>query len=587
MADEKTALQNFTAGEIIFAEGSQGELAYVVREGEVDILKGAGAQPVLLRTLQAGEMFGEMSLITTNPRAATALAKTAVVLEVVDRVDFAQMLQRDSGFAMLTMKRLAGMVPEAQARLMSAFKSQLPAAKDGPAGGRGLFGLRRKERDEVAAFEPDFVQIEQQTVPATIRFAGFAICAFLLVAVIWTTLAFTDTTVTGTGKIISTVPNISVQPLDTGIVRRVEVRPGALVKRGQLLATFDPTISEADLQATRSQLVSTEAQVKRLQAELGRSGKMQFSPDHDEQQLQHRLYEARVQQLRSTLAAQDEEARNLETQIVAKRSEARDAERQLVVLRDIARVRETFFKREQDAFMRDGQYHLAYLEAQRAQVQAEQELGAVLNSVVSLQSQVRTKRAQREAFLNDWNAKSSQDLVMAMREQSRLVEQFKKFDRANRLIELTAPIDGVVLSVRTRTPGTIVRAAESFVEIVPTDVPLEIEVDIGSRDVAQLQLGDTVKVKLDALPFVKYGSLDGRLRLISEDAFDKTLNGQPGPVFRARVSIEKSNLVLTPKNFRLLPGMSVSADVKVGTRKLITYFTYPILRSGQTSFREP
>ena len=104
---------------------------------------------------------------------------------------------------------------------------------------------------------------------------------------------------------------------------------------------------------------------------------------------------------------------------------------------------------------------------------------------------------------------------------------------------------------------------------------------------ARLQIGDKVSVKLDALPFVKHGQIDGRLRLVSEDTFEKGLNGHPGPVFRARVSLEKMALSDTPPGFRLVPGSTVSADIKVGTRKLITYFTYPILRSGSTSFREP
>ena len=145
----------------------------------------------------------------------------------------------------------------------------------------------------------------------------------------------------------------------------------------------------------------------------------------------------------------------------------------------------------------------------------------------------------------------------------------------------------MILSVKTSTPGTVVRSGEMLFELVPAEVPLEAEVDIAPRDAARLQIGDKVSVKLDALPFVKHGQIDGRLRLVSEDTFEKGLNGHPGPVFRARVSLEKMALSDTPPGFRLVPGSTVSADIKVGTRKLITYFTYPILRSGSTSFREP
>ncbi|HEY3075520.1 MAG TPA: HlyD family type I secretion periplasmic adaptor subunit [Burkholderiales bacterium] len=575
--NEDAALQRFEQGAVIFAEGAGGEVAYIVREGEVDILKGAGAQPVLLRTLRPGDMFGEMALITTNPRAATALAKTSVVLEVVDRIAFARLLQTDSEFAMLTIRRLAGMVPETQARLISAFKSDAPPVAGGGAAAK-----------EVAAFEPDFIQIEHETPPPLVRWAGYAVAGFVLVVLLWTALAFTDTTVTGAGRIVTTVPNVTIQPFDTGIVRQIDVRVGETVKRGQMLATLDPTVSEADLEGTRAQLVSTEAQVKRLEAELGRlPGAKLFSANAAEEALQRQLFTARLQQYHATVASHDEEIRNLAAQAKAKRSETTELERQVALLRDIARVREELAKKERDAYLREGPYRLAYLDAMRAQLQSERELAAAHSAIESLEAQLRNRQAQREAFVSDWKAKANQELVGMLREQARLGEQFKKFDRANRLIEITAPADGVILSVRTRTPGTVVRAGEMLFELVPAEVPLEAEVDIAPRDVARLQVGDKVALKLDALPFVKHGMIEGRLRLVSEDTFEKGLNGHPGPVFRARVSLEKMELTDTPQGFRLVPGSTVSADIKVGTRKLITYFTYPILRSGSTSFREP
>jgi ATP-binding cassette, subfamily B, bacterial HlyB/CyaB len=574
-AEPAPSLQRVERGEVIFAEGASGELAYILREGEVDIMKGTGAQPVLLRTLQPGDMFGEMALITTNPRAATAVARTDVVLEVIDRVAFARLLRADSEFAMLTMRRLAGMVPESQARLISAFKAEAPAS-----GGTGA--------KDVAAFEPDFIQIEQETPPPFLRWAGYAVGGFVLAVMLWASFAFTDTTVTGAGRIVATVPNVVIQPYDSGIVRQVSVREGEAVKRGQALATLDPTLSEADLETTRGQLVSTEAQVRRLEAELGRGpGGKPFSNDKKEEALQRQLYVARVEQYRATVASHDEEIGNLSQQARAKRTEAKELERQLGVLRDIAKMREDLAQKERDLYLREGPYRLAALDAMRAQLQAERELAAAQNTAEALEAQLRNRRATRDAFVGDWKAKASQDLVSMLREQAKLAEQFKKYDRANRLIDIVAPADGVILSVKTRTPGTVVRAGDMLFELVPADVPLEVEMDIAPRDVSQLQLGDKVAVKLDSLPFVKHGMVEGKLRLVSEDTFEKTMHGQPGPVFRGRVSLDKVELHDLPPNFRLTPGMTAVADIKVGTRKLITYFTYPILRSGATSFREP
>ena len=250
-------------------------------------------------------------------------------------------------------------------------------------------------------------------------------------------------------------------------------------------------------------------------------------------------------------------------------------------------LREEFFRKERDAFQRDGQFRLQYLDALRAQTAAEREAAQVGSAVASIETQIRTKRAQRDAYQSDWLAKANGELVAAQRDAARLQEQFRKFDHTQSLVEITAPADAIVLSVKTRTPGAVLRSAEVLFELVPVDVPLEVELDVSPRDVARLQKDDEVTIKIDALPFVKHGTVAGKLRFISEDTFDKTLTGQQGPVYRARVAVGKLELTGAPPGFRLVPGMTVTGDVKVGSRRLVTYITYPVTRAFSTSFREP
>src|SRR5690606_17632224 len=161
--------------------------------------------------------------------------------------------------------------------------------------------------------------------------------------------------------------------------------------------------------------------------------------------------------------------------VAARRDEIRVLERQLTVLRDISKVREDFFRKERDVFQRDGQYRLLYLEAMRNLAQSERDMTQLRTAITSLETQIKTKIAQRDAVSRDWQARASQALAGAPREQAKLAEEYKKFDRANSLIESTAPTGAVVLFVKTQTPGTMLRSAEVLFELVPVDVPLEIE----------------------------------------------------------------------------------------------------------------
>ena len=145
----------------------------------------------------------------------------------------------------------------------------------------------------------------------------------------------------------------------------------------------------------------------------------------------------------------------------------------------------------------------------------------------------------------------------------------------------------MVLDVATRSVGSIVREAEPLVTLVPLDVPQDIEIEIEPKDVGSIRPGDPVRIKVEALPFQRHGTIDGEVRMISSDAFQKNVGGQARPVFRGRVRIVNVSLRDVPPDFRLIPGMTVQAEIRVGERRVISYFLYPVLRVFDEGLREP
>jgi len=116
---------------------------------------------------------------------------------------------------------------------------------------------------------------------------------------------------------------------------------------------------------------------------------------------------------------------------------------------------------------------------------------------------------------------------------------------------------------------------------------LNVEIDIDPRDISNLYPGAEMSVKLDAMPYQKHGDLSGEITLISEDTVDESLTGDQGIYYRIHANIKSNNLHDLPDDFRLVPGMLLTGDIKVGRRRLITYFIYPVIRTIETSFTEP
>ncbi len=119
-------------------------------------------------------------------------------------------------------------------------------------------------------------------------------------------------------------------------------------------------------------------------------------------------------------------------------------------------------------------------------------------------------------------------------------------------------------------------------------MPLEAEVSIDAKDIGFVSADAVARIKLDAYPFQKHGTLEGVVRTISEDAFtEKDKEKAQPPFYRSRIVLASRELRAVPATFRLIPGMTVSAEIKAGERTVLSYFLYPLLRGLDESIREP
>jgi hemolysin D len=128
--------------------------------------------------------------------------------------------------------------------------------------------------------------------------------------------------------------------------------------------------------------------------------------------------------------------------------------------------------------------------------------------------------------------------------------------------------------------------------LVPMNVPLMAELQVASADVGFIKVGDPVRVKLDAFPFQKFGTLKGKVHVVSEDAFSRDPSGLQGSkslsanYYLARVELESTKLERRADEVSLRPGLTLSGEVKIGRRTVLSYFLYPIMGTLDESLRE-
>ena len=198
--------------------------------------------------------------------------------------------------------------------------------------------------------------------------------------------------------------------------------------------------------------------------------------------------------------------------------------------------------------------------------------------------------ATRDAFAQKWLADASQELVTARNQRDTARQQLEKALRKKDLVRLTASEDSVVLRMAKLSVGSVLKDAEPLMYLAPLNSPVEAEVRIAPRDIGFIRPGDPVKIKLDAFDFVEHGMVKGTISWISEGAFmvdERT--GQPTaePYYKARVALTDTNLRSVPNGFRLIPGMTLTADVHIGTRSILTYLVSGAVRHFSEAMREP
>ncbi len=220
-------------------------------------------------------------------------------------------------------------------------------------------------------------------------------------------------------------------------------------------------------------------------------------------------------------------------------------------------------------------------------------------------SELRSLQSKAEAFKKLYDQRLASQLQYFEAEQSRaakaqehaaalsaaetraisLSKELNKAETRAHQQYLTAPIGGVVQQLAVHTVGGVVTPAQQLMVIAPVEGgSLEIEAFIENKDIGFVEENQPAEIKVESFPFTRYGIIEGKVLSLSRDAVPLE---KVGYVYAARVSMAKSSVrVENDKDVTLTPGMTVTVEIKTGSRRLIEYFLSPLLRGAQESIRE-
>ena len=446
-----------------------------------------------------------------------------------------------------------------------------------------------KKPPEAREFQSPAQALLDEKPPAASLWLLVALTGVIVTAVTLASLASVDEIVVAPGQLITTVPTLVVQPLETVGIKSVNAKVGDIVHKGDVLASLDPTFVDADVKQLQAKLESYSARAARLQAELaGRDYTIPASPTPPES-LEAELFAERKLQYASRMRSYNQDIARFTASVQSARDE-------LQTMRDSTALIEKIVAMRQQLADKEFGSKLQLVEAQNQLVSAQRSIVQIEGKIDENSHQLESTIAQRDAFAEEWRAKTADELVGARRDREAAAGDLGKALRRRQMVSLTAPRDAIVLSVAQRSAGSVLQQAEPLFTLVPLDAPLEADVRISPRDIGRVHDGEEVLIKLDAFPFQIHGTVKGEIKTISADAIQPqakpqqqgaTSDAANAPFYDARVKLVDAHLTNMPKDARLLPGMTATAEIKVGRRRIISYLLYPILKGLDESLREP
>lgn len=395
--------------------------------------------------------------------------------------------------------------------------------------------MSRKLTEKKDALNP---QAFEPPLPRTSLFI-WIICIGLLVLLIWAWLFKLEEVSTGTGKVIPSSKEQTIQSLEGGILTKLYVHEGEIIQKGQILAQLDPTRFASNVGESTSLLLASKATAARLRAEVNGTPLVFPNEVLKERGLveeETALYHSRRSNLEESLAG----------------------------------LKQALILVEQELQMTEP------LVVKGAASEVE---------VLRLKRQATDLRNQMSDVRNQYSVKAREELAKAntdIETQSQVVKG--KSDSLSRTL-FKSPVRGIVKEIDVMTIGGVISQNGKLMTIVPLDEKLLVEARISPRDIAFIHPGQEALVKITAYDYSIYGGLKGKVSIISPDTLRDEVK-QDQYYYRVYIRTDSDKLVNKEgQQFNITPGMVATVDIKTGEKTVLDYLIKPF-NKAQEALRE-
>lgn len=427
----------------------------------------------------------------------------------------------------------------------------------------GFFHIKDKHE-----FKPLLVEIEDRPLNPLGRMLLWTIIILMFFGSLWLFLAKIDIVVSARGKIIPHGEIKILQPIETGVISKILVKEGQFVHKNDVLVEIDPSVTQTNLESQQKNLELLEIEIERLLALINDKefNTVKICRDKEVLQTQKLIYNATkqgfIQQqllLKKQILQVEEQIASAfidKSRLIQHSQNIKEREKNLIKVIDI------IARSEYDA-------------VQKEVIEYEEQIRMKEHDIVQLTEKLNELAEKKLLITQEYQNKLLEELTQKRKETTLLKVEIEsiEFKKAKQFI--ASPVEGYVGKLMVHTIGGVVTPAEKLVSIIPKDVPLIIKATVLNQDIGFIKNGMDSAIKIDTFDFQKYGLIPAAVNHISDDA---TEDEKLGPVYEVYLEPKQDYLIVDGEKIFLNSGMSVTAELKVGKRRVIEFFIYPLIK---------
>jgi len=451
-----------------------------------------------------------------------------------------------------------------------------------------IFSLLSKRRHNQSSYQqlidfsyPDIVLREKPTHPAP-HILVICITLFLISIIVWSYTGELDIVATAPGKIVVSEKTKALQFSESGIIHSVNVRDGDRVEKGQLLVDLTDTLLNAEttrikqlLNSARNDVYISEMLLKTINQDADLTSLIPVIFNVLEVGSQNRL----ITQREDIIA----QARKLKAELAIRKAEVKTIEDDISRFYEILPIAQ---KRENDLkdLTQQGFFssHAALdrtverIELEKSLAMSKSRLGVAIAAVdESLQAQ--------QVFYSNTKNSIQERYIDAQEKVAELEQESKKAEFRLKTTKLVSPVAGTVQQLSQIAPGSFANAGQVLMIIVPFTDEITVNAELDAKDIGFVSIGQIVQIKLDTFPHTRYGTLRGNVKSISRDA---TFTSDGRPIFSLEIALQRKLISIGQHEVPLSPGMTLSAEIITGKRKIKEYVFDPIFKTTSSALRE-